>query len=218
MNRNFPDISPGLLLLDSEITASLSRGAHPVWIPAQRPGDQDCTVLNNSIIDHEATRREFRQAVVLHGRVCLGDDLLPTATSWHTSPDMAAASHKRNRCDRTRVRDHALSRVGGSARRSRSERLGGPPRRAGDAGAGAAESAAVPGSWLAPRAPSEVLPRPRRGGSHRGWTRPPWVSAAHGAPYFDSPHRGAGAALGARGADAVRPRISAAPPDRRSRS
>jgi len=37
MNRNFPDSSPGLLFVDSEITASLSRVIdHPVWIPAQR--------------------------------------------------------------------------------------------------------------------------------------------------------------------------------------
>jgi hypothetical protein len=32
-----------------------------------------------SIIDHEATLEEFRQAVVLHRPVALGDDLLPTA-------------------------------------------------------------------------------------------------------------------------------------------
>jgi hypothetical protein len=38
MNRNFPDSSPGLLLVDSEMTASLSRVfGDPVWIPAQRP-------------------------------------------------------------------------------------------------------------------------------------------------------------------------------------
>jgi len=34
MNRNFPDSSPWLLLVDSEITTSLSRMfGDPVWIP-----------------------------------------------------------------------------------------------------------------------------------------------------------------------------------------
>jgi hypothetical protein len=37
-----------------------------------------CTVGYNSIIDYEAMLEEFRQAVVLHSPVALGDDLPPT--------------------------------------------------------------------------------------------------------------------------------------------
>src|ERR1700733_15382137 len=133
MNRNFPDSSPGLLLVDSEITASLSRcSTTPSGFPRSGPTHQACTVLDNSIIDHEAMRREFRQAVVLHGRVALGDDLLPTVTSWPTSPDMAAASHKRNTRDRAPA--EIMSRVWWAvALAVPRERRIGPGRRSGSA-------------------------------------------------------------------------------------